>query len=87
MNTQIFFQNLSAAVNFLQSLACCRARAIIAAKIDKRLFAFKDSSRSSLVPVWPVSSKIGAIAAPGQTHLHCAGGVTARLSPEEGEAL
>src|SRR5437868_7192080 len=81
MDAQIFFQDLLAVVNLLQPLACCRDRAIIAAKIDKRLFAFKDSSRSSLVPVGPVSSNIGAMAAPGQTHFQRAGGVTARLRP------
>jgi hypothetical protein len=82
VNTQIFFQDLTALKNFPKAGACFRARAIIAAEIDKRLFPFKDGGRSDLVRLRAVGCDIRTIAAPRQADFHRARGITLRLRPE-----
>jgi hypothetical protein len=66
---------------------CFRARAIIAAKIDKRLFAFEDGGRSDFVRLRAVGCDIRTIAAPRQADFHRARGITLRLRPEQSQAF
>src|ERR1051325_4839026 len=87
VDAEVAFQQLLARIKFFQSLANHFARAVVTAKIDKRLFAFEHGSASGAVWLRSVGRDIDAIAAARQAHLECASGVALRLRPNQRETF
>src|SRR5438477_13189714 len=87
MNAQISLQNLTAPVNFFETLDRCRSASVVASKIDQRLFALKNCGHGWLSSIRAIRREVCSISAARQSDFHRASGVAFSLSPNESEAL
>jgi hypothetical protein len=87
MNAQISLQNLTAPVNFLETLHRCRSASVVTSKIDQRLFALKNCGHGWLSSIRAIRREVCSISAARQSDFHRAGEVALSLSPNESEAF
>src|SRR2546422_9448646 len=87
MNAQISLQNLTAPVNFFETLDRCRSASIVTSKIDQRLFALKHCGHGWLSSIRAIRREVCSISAARQSDFHRAGGVAFSLSPNQSEAV
>src|SRR5207237_10360407 len=87
MNAQLSLQNLTAPVNFFETLDRCRSASVVASKIDQRLFALKNCGHGWLSSSRAIRREVCSISAARQSDFHRAGGVAFSLSTNESEAF
>src|SRR5437764_13506112 len=87
MDAQISLEHFAALMNFFQTSERGRGATVIAAKIDKRLFAFENRGRADLFSVRPIRGDIGAVTAARQTDFERARGAAALLRKNQREPL
>src|SRR5207237_8221747 len=85
MNAQISLQNLTAPVNFFETLDRCRSASVVPSKIDQRLFALKNCGHGWLSSIRAIRREVCSILAARQSDFHRAGGVAFSLSPHSSE--
>src|SRR5207237_9578064 len=87
MNAQLSLQNLTAPVNFFETLDRCRSASVVASKIDQRLFALKNCGHGWLSSIRAIRREVCSILAARQSDFHRAGGLAFSLSQNESEAF